>query len=270
MNAKVGRRENLEEKGLVGHFALGERNERGSKLVDFATTNQLSIKNTMFQKHPRRLYTWTSPDGKTRNQIDYIMIEKRWSSAIKDVTTKPSADCGTDHELLVAVLQLKLKCKKKPPRTIRYDVKDITEDFTIEIKNRFKVLLMDIEEKEPEELAQETKKIYNETAAKHLKKTPRKKQPWISEETLNKIEQRKQTKIKCGLNSAVYKTIAKEVKQLCKRDKKDYLIGKCEKIEQHMKSHRSREMYEEINSLTKTTQPRLGVIKDENGNTDRI
>ena len=42
---------------------LGERNERGSRLVEFALSNQLAIKNTMFEKHPRRLYTWTSPDG---------------------------------------------------------------------------------------------------------------------------------------------------------------------------------------------------------------
>ena len=74
----------------------------------------------MFQKHPRRLYTWTSPDGKTKNQIDYIMIEKRWSSSIQNVTTKRDADCDTDHELLVATLKIRLKCKKKTDLPIRY------------------------------------------------------------------------------------------------------------------------------------------------------
>ena len=61
--------------------------------------------------------------------------------------------------------------------------------------------------------------------------------------------------------------IAKEVKQMCRKDKKNYLIGKCEQIEDHMKESRSREMYKEIESLTKTFQPRLGVIKDKNGET---
>ena len=76
-NAKVGRKKNSEEDGIIGINGLGERNERGETLVDFALANQSSIKNTMFQKHSRRLYIWTSPDGNTRSQIDFIMIEKK-------------------------------------------------------------------------------------------------------------------------------------------------------------------------------------------------
>ena len=115
------------------YVALSERNERGHLLVEFAMSNQLAIKNTMFQKHLRRLYTWTSPDGKTKNQIDYIMIEKRWSSSIQNVTTKRDAGCDTDHELLflVATLKIRLKCKKKTDLPIRYNVQNISQDFKL-------------------------------------------------------------------------------------------------------------------------------------------
>ena len=65
-NAKVGQKKNSED-GIIGINGLGERNERGETLVDFALANQLSIKNTMFQKHSRWLYTWTSPHGNTRS-----------------------------------------------------------------------------------------------------------------------------------------------------------------------------------------------------------
>ena len=85
----------------------------------------------------------------------------------------------------------------------------------------------------------------------------------MSEITLNKIKERKETKTANGAHSNVYRVIAKEVKQMSRKDKKNYLIGKCEQIEDHMKENRPREMYKE--SLTKTFQPRLGVIKDENG-----
>ena len=95
-NAKVGRKRNKEENGTVGNAGLGERNERAETFVDFALANQLAIKNTMFQKHPRRLYTWTSPGGNTKNQIDYTLIEKRWTITMQDITTKPNADCDTD------------------------------------------------------------------------------------------------------------------------------------------------------------------------------
>ncbi|GFO27137.1 endonuclease-reverse transcriptase [Plakobranchus ocellatus] len=130
-NAKVGGKINREEDGIVGITGLGERNERGTILVDFAVANEIAIKNTMFEKHPRRLFTWTSPDGKTKNQIDNIMIEKRWASAIQDVTTKPKADCDTDHELQVATLKIKLKIKKTTVKPIRYDVKDIGEEISL-------------------------------------------------------------------------------------------------------------------------------------------
>ena len=61
-NAKVGKRTNENEKRAIGNFALGERNNNGEELVNFAIENELSIMNTLFQKHPRRLFTWTSPD----------------------------------------------------------------------------------------------------------------------------------------------------------------------------------------------------------------
>src|SRR6218665_204288 len=69
-----------------------------------------------------------------RNQIDYILINKRWKSTIRDVTTKPGPDCGTDHELLVAILKMKLKkLRKKGDRINVYDCKGITPEYRMEI-----------------------------------------------------------------------------------------------------------------------------------------
>ena len=62
----------------------------------------------------RRLYTWTSPDGQHRNQIDYILCSPRWRSSIQSTKTRPGADCGSDHELLIAKFRLKLKKVGKP------------------------------------------------------------------------------------------------------------------------------------------------------------
>ena len=59
-SAKVG---NQETPGVTGKFSLGMRNEAWQRLVEFCQENALVIANTLFQKHKRRLYTWTSPDG---------------------------------------------------------------------------------------------------------------------------------------------------------------------------------------------------------------
>ena len=55
-------------------FGLGNRNDRGERLVQYCEQNQLIITNTWFQQPPQKLYTWKSPGDATRNQIDYIMI----------------------------------------------------------------------------------------------------------------------------------------------------------------------------------------------------
>ena len=67
-NAKVGSQEIPE---VTGKFDLGVQNEAGQRLIEFCQENVLVTENTLFNNV--RLYTWTSPDGQYRNQIDYIL-----------------------------------------------------------------------------------------------------------------------------------------------------------------------------------------------------
>ena len=110
-NAKVGSQEIPE---VTGTFGLGVQNEAGQRLTEFCQENTLAIANTLFQKHKRRLYTWTSPDG--QHQIDYILCSQRWRSYIQWAKTRPGADCGSNHELLIAKFRLKLKKVGKTTR----------------------------------------------------------------------------------------------------------------------------------------------------------
>ena len=54
--------------------------------------------------------------------------------------TRPGADCGSDHELLIAKFRLKLKKVGKTPRPFRYDINHIPYVYTVEVRNRFKGL----------------------------------------------------------------------------------------------------------------------------------
>ena len=128
-NAKV---ESQETPGITDKFGLGIRNEAGQRLIEFCQENALVIANTLFQKHKRRLYTWTSQDGQHRNQIDYILCSKRWRSSIQSTKTRPGADCGSDHELLITTFRLKLKKVGKTARPFRYDLNQILYDYTVE------------------------------------------------------------------------------------------------------------------------------------------
>ena len=90
--------------------------------------------------HKRRLYTWTLPDGQHQNQIDSILCSQRWKSSIQSAKTKPGADCGSDHELLIAKFRLKLKKVGKTTRPFRYALNQIPYEYTVEVRNRFKGL----------------------------------------------------------------------------------------------------------------------------------
>ena len=80
----------------------------------------------------------------TRNQVDYILCSQRWRSSIQSTKTRPGADCGSDHELLITKFRLKLKKVGKTARPFRYDLNQISYDYTLEVSNRFKGLdLMD-------------------------------------------------------------------------------------------------------------------------------
>ena len=90
----------------------------GSKYMCQEST--LVIGNTLFQQHKRRLYTWTSPDGQFQNQLDHLLCSQRWRSSIQSAKTRPGADCGSDHELIIAKFRLKSKKVGKTTRPFNH------------------------------------------------------------------------------------------------------------------------------------------------------
>ena len=112
-------------------LGLGVQNEAGQRLIEFCQENALVIANTLFQQHKRILYTWTSPDGQHRNQIDYILCSQRWSLSIHSIKTTLGADCGSDHELFLAKFRLKLKKVGKTTRPFRYELNQIPYNCTV-------------------------------------------------------------------------------------------------------------------------------------------
>ena len=113
----------------------------------------------------RQLYTWTSPDGQHWNQIDYILCSWRWRSYTQAAKTRPGADCGSDHELLIVKFRLKLKKVGKTTRAFRYDLNQIPYDYTVEETNRFKEL--DLIDRVPEEHKRRFMTLYKSSDKNH-------------------------------------------------------------------------------------------------------
>ena len=96
-----------------------------------------------------------------KNQTDYILCSQRWKSSIQSAKTIRGADCGSDHELLIAKFRLKLKKVGKTTRPFRYDLNQIPYDYTVKVRNRFKGL--DLIDRVPDELRTEVPDIEQET-----------------------------------------------------------------------------------------------------------
>ena len=107
--------------------------------------------------------------------------------------TRPGADCGSDHELLIVKFRLTLKKVGKTTTPFKYDLNQIFYDYTVEVRNRFKGL--DLIDRVPEELWTEVHDIVQETGSKTTSKKKKcKKAKWLSEEALQIAEKRREAK----------------------------------------------------------------------------
>ena len=100
-----------------------------------------------------------------RNQIDCILCSQRWRSSVQSAKTRLGAEYGSDHELLIAKFRLKLKKVGKTTRLFRYDLNQISYDYTVEVRNRFKGL--DLTDRVPDELWMEVHDIVQKTGINH-------------------------------------------------------------------------------------------------------
>ncbi|CAE1285041.1 Craniofacial development protein 2 [Acanthosepion pharaonis] len=113
-NARTGPADE-DTRHVLGRFALGTRCDNGDPLVKFAVANRIVMTNTRFQHLRRHLVTWRSNDGRTSNQIDYILVRARWVSSVLDSRAYWVADTGSahgsDHTLVRASLRLRLRAR---------------------------------------------------------------------------------------------------------------------------------------------------------------
>ena len=205
--------------GVTGKFRLGVQNEAGQRLTEFCQENALIIGKPS-SNNTRKDYMWTSPNGQYQNQTDYILCSQNWRSSIQSAETRPGADCGSDHELLIAKFRLNLNKVGKTTRPFRYDLNQIPYYYTVEVTNRFKGI--DLIDRVPEELWTEVHDIVQETGIKTIPKEKKcKKAKWLSEEALQISEKRKEAKGKGEKER--YTHLNAEFQRRARRNKKAFL-----------------------------------------------
>jgi len=271
-NAKVGDKKLYPH---VGGYGLGTQNSRGERMVQMCVENNLVISNTWFQKPKRRLYTWKSPGDLYRNQIDYILVNHRFRNSVTNISTYPGADASSDHNLLVANIKMKIKIPKKSKYSPKFNVEMLQLDnfrkqFNIEVRNSFSLLSEEAVEQlpdTPEGIEQDwniLKNSISEATTKTVPKKGKKKEKgWMTEDILNKMQERKNKK-----GTPEYDSVNKDIKMSCKIAKEEWYNKMCDRIEELEKEHKIGEMHRHVKVLTdrkRNIDTTSGCIRDADG-----
>lgn len=111
-NAKLGYRRDGEET-ILGPYSTGIRSRNGEKLVEIAYENNLKILNSLYKKRKERKWTWISPDGRYKNEIDFILTNR--STSFDDCSTLNNINFNSNHRMVRAKLRMDNASKKKRP-----------------------------------------------------------------------------------------------------------------------------------------------------------
>ena len=269
-NACVG--EGIDKECGIGSYGLGKRNERGDMLANFCQANDMIVTNTIFQQPLRRRWTWLSPDGNTRNQIDYILVDKEWVTTIQNSKARPGADCDSDHNLVAAKVKLKAYKILKPKMIQRFALDNLLDentalDYNLETSNRFEKLTEEwiINDAYPDEIWNEMKNVYLETAETIIgKKKTKKSKPYISEEVIKMAEEKSLAR-KNGKREE-YVKLKRNIKAMVRRDRNLWLEEECAKINECNERFKSKELFDKIKKVKKQNFKAKGiVIKDKSG-----
>jgi Reverse transcriptase (RNA-dependent DNA polymerase)/Domain of unknown function (DUF6451)/Endonuclease/Exonuclease/phosphatase family len=280
-NAKIGSNNRGYEE-IMGKQGIGERNDNGERFADLCATTNLAIGGSLFPHKNIHKATWVSPDLRTTNQIDHVCIGKKFRRSLQDVRVKRGADAASDHHLLVARIQLKLKrhYTGQTSQRLYYNTsllkdKSKQEEFKITLSNKFQVLNELLDEETIDGKWKELKEAVQTTCQEVLGNRKQVHKEWITAETLKTIEERKAKKAKMN-NSRTraqkaksqkeYAEANRTVKKNIRADKRNFVDMLAKEAEEAAYKGNMRELFATIKKLSgKFTKPERPV-KDKDGN----
>ncbi|XP_066934865.1 uncharacterized protein [Clytia hemisphaerica] len=241
----------------VGYFGLGVSNERGWKLLEFCAINNLVITNTLFKHPEKRRFTWVSPNGTHKNQIDYIITDIRIKRIFKNSRSYHSADIGSDHSLVGAKLNLSPpKFKKSRSLPKRFNVEklkdpDVLHAFQQRIGGYFEPLLQLVETNDIDTVYNEFKQVTNEATEELIGRVKHRKVDGLPQEVEKACEERRKARLALlkdgnAVNVARYRELNKDVKKSINKHKKENLEKKVVQMENDFQRNNSFNLFKTV------------------------
>uniref|UniRef100_A0A8D9E7Z9 Craniofacial development protein 2 n=1 Tax=Cacopsylla melanoneura TaxID=428564 RepID=A0A8D9E7Z9_9HEMI len=277
LNAKFGK-ENVFIPTIGNHSLHDTTNDNGGRFINFALGNNIIIASTKFEHKNIHKGTWVAPNGTTVNQIDHIAIQKRFINSIKDVRTYRGADCDSDHFMVVARMNIKLKkMNRGNHKKMNFCVSNFNDMGT---RERYVTAIETRIAQEPTEEVQgsvnenwkDIREAIHEVSRSTLNKRRKKNKCWFNEACTAKVEERKAAKLRWlddGGNETIkqeYYRIRRETQRFIRRTKREYYNSLIREAEDDFTHHRSRQMYQNLKRATKGYTRRETFVKDQQGN----
>lgn len=258
-NAQVGTKQSKEE-FVLGIFGQGKRSPNGELLVELLLEHKLMLLNTLYKKNKRNRWTWISPDGRTKNEIDYIATN--YPKAFTDTSILSKFNFNTNHRMVRSVLRT-----KPPGKTRKYLVSQNTEHYSKETLTKIAQSLAE----SVKELTEENRNIEISTKYEKLEKLlaktndeNRKESKYrLSDTTLQLIEERKNLFSKQPKKENI-KNVTELSKKIRESIRKDRKIKRLQTLERHIKSTGGvKKAFKELREVNKEWIPKLKK-KDKN------
>ena len=272
-NAKVGR-ETAAFGDVIGEHSLHlSSTDNGIRMISLATQYGLVVGSTLFPHKDIHKGTWLSPDGRTINQIDHVLIRRKFRTSLCDVRSMKGADCGSDHFLVRGKLKIKLrKTKNEVKRRGKFDVSKLKEDETkheyqVEINNRFEAL----EEEGLDIKWDEVKKVIIEAAEAKIGYERKRKNMWYDEECGIVANERRRNRIAWleerndEEKRERYRRSRRKARRTYRRKKRELVDRQMREIELNRRNRKVRDQYLGIKSARKGFQPRSNLINSADG-----
>ncbi|WP_353817088.1 endonuclease/exonuclease/phosphatase family protein [Acinetobacter baumannii] len=275
-NAKVGQDAHHNWGDTCGPHCNNETNDRGLRLLEFARYNNLVLANTLGLHKKSRRWTWHSPGGEHHNQIDYIMVKKRFRSSINIGRTRtfPGADIGSDHDLVMMSFRLHLKRVNTAKCTrLKFDLDklqdpEVAKIFQATIGGKFApLLILGAGEVDVNTMTNTFNSAVTDAATEILGKHRPKKKPWITPELLDLCDKRRELKKKKNTSQGadVYRKINSDIRKGMRTAKENWIEDQCQEIENSLNKNNSKKAYQTVKRLTSVKQPKVSTIQSKSG-----
>ena len=240
-------------------------NDNGARLLNLCRSTNLCIADTWFPRKQIHHWTWYSPDGRTRKALDHILISQRWKSFVTNCRVYRGAELGnTDHRLLTAELKLKLKTNTPTKFLPRLDSARLSDpamaaSYQCSISNRFTVLADEITT-DWQHFKSEVCKAAEETIGR-TRPTP--KQPWISNETLEIIDRRREARLSGDL--AAHRRLNGVCNAAIRQDREKFWDEQATLLESAAQQNNQQQVFRLLRRAKAGPRQRSFLVKDSSG-----